>query len=64
MLDSVTVLLASAVPAMLIEAALSCAGAVVVITGAAGSVRSSWKASALDGPLVLLAASVAVAVKL
>src|SRR5262249_61585282 len=38
LLDSVTVLLASAVPAMLIEAALVCAGIIVVITGAAGGI--------------------------
>src|SRR5258708_21645978 len=58
-LYSVIVLLASAVPAMSIELALSCAGAVVVITGAAGAVRSSCNASTLEKPLVLVAASVA-----
>src|SRR5215831_15587847 len=36
LLDSVTVLLASAVPAMLTDAALVCTGIIVVITGAAG----------------------------
>ena len=37
LLDTVTLLLASAVPAKLIEEALFCAGAVVVITGADGA---------------------------
>ena len=37
LLDSIIVLLASAIPAMSIEEALSCAGAVVVITGAASA---------------------------
>src|SRR5260370_42583035 len=43
-LYSVIVLLASAVPAMSIELALSCAGAVVVITGAAGATVSTTNA--------------------
>src|SRR5262249_22515450 len=49
LLDSVTVLLASAVPAMLVEAALVCTGIIVVITGAAGGLGTGGDGSAGGG---------------
>jgi hypothetical protein len=62
--NNVTVLLASAVPAMSIEGAVFCEGAVVTMRGALGAVWSSCMTKVFDAPLIWPAESVAVAVKL